>query len=682
MTSLSWKASPPRTAPVVGLVQWFRQGDYARVEQVLADARALGVTHLRTGLSWAEWCTPAGEDWVNWLVPTLSAAVSLLPCLHYTPPSLGLEPRPSAPPRDPAGYAAFVRCMIDRFPGAFEAVELWNEPNNPADWDAALDSDGRIFARMVTEAAEAAHLAGVRTVLGGMCPIDPEWLERMCDFGVLDHIDAVGVHGFPGTWDFDWAEWPQRIADVRRVLEANDLRREIWITEAGYSTWRDDEHGQVRAFLKAQQAPVERLYWTSVLDLDPEQAHRDGWHADERHYHLGLRTVPGPAKLLYHLWSRGGLAALHQAGWLHASPLVARGIRPVLITGGAGFIGSNVADRLLSSGQRVVILDNLSRTGVERNLHWLRARHGDRLQIEVGDVRDASVVRRLVRSARHVYHFAAQVAVTLSLQNALADFDVNARGTLNLLEAARAAPDPPSLLFTSTNKVYGGLADLLLRQVGGRYVPEDPEIAGNGIDERRPLQFQSPYGCSKGAADQYVLDYAHTFDLPCVVFRMSCIYGPHQFGTEDQGWVAHFLLKSHLREPIVIYGDGMQVRDVLYVDDLVDAMLAAHAHISETAGQAFNMGGGPSHAISLLELLDAMSRLHGQSVSTRFEAWRPGDQRYYVSNTARLQSLTGWTARTPIADGLKQLSAWLRGSLDDDAAAPAPVRQPLVVRAS
>src|SRR5579885_3112017 len=249
-----------------------------------------------------------------------------------------------------------------------------------------------------------------------------------------------------------------------------------------------------------------------------------------------------------------------------------------LITGGAGFIGTNLADRLLSQGAPVLVLDDTSRAGVARNLSWLRMRHHGRLQVEIADIRDPAAVRRAVDRADRIFHFAAQVAVTTSLVDPLRDFEINVRGTLNVLEAARAKQRPTPLLFTSTNKVYGALPDVDLVRQGRRYVPADPQLAG-GIDERRPLDFHSPYGCSKGAADQYVLDYARCFGLPAVVFRMSCIYGPHQFGNEDQGWVAHFLIRALRGEPITIYGNGMQVRDILFVDDLVDAFLLAQANM-------------------------------------------------------------------------------------------------------
>lgn len=333
--------------------------------------------------------------------------------------------------------------------------------------------------------------------------------------------------------------------------------------------------------------------------------------------------------------------------------------RPALITGGAGFVGTNVADRLAASGQRVLVFDNLSRSGVERNLQWLQDTHGDLIEPIIADVRDAAALQNAVARAVRVFHFAAQVAVTTSLDDPRTDFEVNTLGTLNLLEAIRAQPAPPPLVFTSTNKVYGGMEDVEMRLGARGYEPEDARLRANGVGEDRPLDFHSPYGCSKGAADQYVLDYARTYGIPAVVFRMSCIYGPHQFGNEDQGWVAHFLIRALEGKPITLYGDGQQVRDILYVDDLTDAFLRAHERISEFSGQAFNIGGGPRNTVSLLGLLDRIGDLHGEKLRVRFDDWRPGDQRYYVSNTAKFQKAAGWMPRVDASTGVDRLYTWL-----------------------
>jgi CDP-paratose 2-epimerase len=331
-----------------------------------------------------------------------------------------------------------------------------------------------------------------------------------------------------------------------------------------------------------------------------------------------------------------------------------------LITGGAGFVATNVADRLLHDGWRVRLFDNLSRAGVERNVAWLKTEHDPRnIELMVGDVRDEPAIRRAVHGAARVFHFAAQVAVTTSLVDPVLDFEINARGTLNLLEAIRALDQRPTLLFTSTNKVYGHLDDLPLKARASRYEPEDPLVATQGISERRPLDFHSPYGCSKGAAEQYVLDYARTFGIKATVFRMSCIYGPHQFGNEDQGWVAHFLIQSIARRPLTLYGDGRQVRDVLFVEDLVDAMMRAHSQIDRIGGRAFNIGGGQGSTVSLLELIDMIGDLLGCRPAYCLEPWRTADQRYYVSDTTRFEAATGWRPRVSVAEGLERLAAWL-----------------------
>jgi CDP-paratose 2-epimerase len=333
--------------------------------------------------------------------------------------------------------------------------------------------------------------------------------------------------------------------------------------------------------------------------------------------------------------------------------------RTVLITGGAGFIGSNLADRLAAEGHRVIVYDALTRPGVEANLAWLQERHGERIEAVIGDIRDGERLGASVAGADAVFHLAAQVAVTTSLVSPMEDFTVNLGGTLNLLEALRRRGGAVPLLFASTNKVYGNLPDLPLSATNDAYVPEDRTLRERGIGEDRPLDFHTPYGCSKGSADQYVLDYARSYGIPTVVMRMSCVYGPRQMGTEDQGWVAHFLISALEGRPISIYGDGRQVRDILHVSDAVAAYLAAWDRIEAVAGQAFNLGGGPANAVSLRQVLAQIEAVAGRSLDLRFSDWRAGDQRYYVSDTRKIAAALGLPPARSWREGIADLAAWL-----------------------
>src|SRR5215831_9571596 len=305
--------------------------------------------------------------------------------------------------------------------------------------------------------------------------------------------------------------------------------------------------------------------------------------------------------------------------------------RSALIFGGAGFIGSNLAEHLLQRTEATVhVFDNLSRTGVHRNLEWLRKLAGSsgRLRVTVGDVRDAKLVEKAVSHASEIYHFAAQVAVTTSIADPVTDFAINLGGTFNILDAARRSGRDPFILFTSTNKVYGDLGLGSPAADANRYAyPDNP-----GVSESQPLDFHSPYGCSKGAADQYVRDFGRIYGLPTVVFRMSCVAGPRQFGTEDQGWVAHFLYSALQEEAVVIYGDGRQVRDVLCVDDLLRALEAARLNIESTRTEVYNIGGGPQNSVSLLELMDEIESLTGRPMDRVLHERRPGDQLVYVTD--------------------------------------------------
>ncbi|HEX3153327.1 MAG TPA: GDP-mannose 4,6-dehydratase [Candidatus Angelobacter sp.] len=333
--------------------------------------------------------------------------------------------------------------------------------------------------------------------------------------------------------------------------------------------------------------------------------------------------------------------------------------RNVLIFGGAGFVGSNLAHWFLAqTGARVHVFDNLSRQGSHHNVEWLKdiAGNGGQLELTIGDIRNRRLVEKAVSSADEIYHFAAQVAVTTSLLDPRLDFEVNVGGTFNILDAARQSRKKPFLLYTSTNKVYGDLGLGKPTRLDTRYSHPDHV----GISESQPLDFHSPYGCSKGAADQYVRDFGRIYHFPVVVFRMSCIAGPRQFGTEDQGWVAHFLYSALQRKPVTIYGDGRQVRDVLCVHDLVRAMQAVRQHLGETAGQIYNIGGGPANTTSLLELMESIRKLTGIRLNYQLDETRPGDQQVYITDHTKLTNHTGWKPQIGIEQTLKLLQNFWR----------------------
>jgi CDP-paratose 2-epimerase len=302
------------------------------------------------------------------------------------------------------------------------------------------------------------------------------------------------------------------------------------------------------------------------------------------------------------------------------------------------------------------VLDNCSRAGTERNRAHLESVGDSSFDLVDGDVRNAELVVRLAAEADAVFHLAAQVAVTDSVRDPRNDFEVNALGTLNVLEGARLSGRKPLVVYTSTNKVYGGLDDLEF--VGNDLRYELPALP-DGVPETRAVDFHSPYGCSKGAADLYAVDYARIYGIPTVVFRQSCVYGPWQYGNEDQGWIAHFLISALCGKPITLYGDGRQVRDVLFVDDLLELYDTAIDRRAEIGGRVYNVGGGPTYTTSLLEFLDHLREAEDLEVEVGFGDWRPGDQRVYVSDVGRVREELGWTPSTSVADGTRRLREWL-----------------------
>lgn len=330
-------------------------------------------------------------------------------------------------------------------------------------------------------------------------------------------------------------------------------------------------------------------------------------------------------------------------------------MRKVFITGGAGFIGSNAAAYFSQKGDEVTIFDNFSREGTKENAKWLKS-VCPQIKIMEGDVRDMAALEKAIVGAEVVIHLAGQVAVTTSVSDPENDFQVNALGSFNVLEACRKLNPMPIALYSSTNKVYGGMEDVGIAEKNGRYAYEG---LPTGVSEERGLDFHSPYGCSKGCADQYFHDYFRIYGLRTVVLRQSCIYGYRQFGVEDQGWVAWFAIAAMCDKKLTVYGDGKQVRDVLFIEDLIRAYDLAIENIDVTKGRVYNVGGGPANTLSLLELLDYLGKYFGKKIEYKFDDWRPGDQLVYISDIRKAKADFGWEPKFGAEEGVKKLIGWI-----------------------
>ncbi|HUV46564.1 MAG TPA: GDP-mannose 4,6-dehydratase [Candidatus Bathyarchaeia archaeon] len=329
----------------------------------------------------------------------------------------------------------------------------------------------------------------------------------------------------------------------------------------------------------------------------------------------------------------------------------------VLIIGGAGFIGVNLADFYLKNGWQVSLVDNLSRLGSKKNLDWLLKKWGSGFKFQRIDLGQLEQLKNELEKADVVFHLAAQVAVTSSLKNPALDFEVNLKGSFELLEMVRKLKRRPVLIYASTNKVYGDLKNIKINEKAKRYVFG---VSFKGISEDQPLDFRSPYSCSKGGADAYFQDYGRLFGLKTVVFRQSCIYGPHQYGNEDQGWLSHFLKQAISGLPISIYGNGKQVRDVLWIEDLIEAYDLAVRNITKVKGEVFNIGGGYKNSLSLLELTDILEKKLGKKIRLKFEKERVADQKIFISDNRKLEKRLGWQPETSYTQGIGRMLKWLK----------------------
>ena len=605
---------------VIGGMEVLRSCEQWR-ERVERRVEAEGLQHLRLCVGASAWS--ADDDVLAPAVARVARRVALVVVCAATPQRMVARPE-------------ILRRWARWLAAHGGAIELPAEPPTSSIWRARKASTG-LVASLLT-AAGLVRDAGGRVAWGiPAAATRPEVLDALARSGPVQDgeplvLDAVGLHG---------SEASGAVSRVRARWKDNPL----WLC-AG--------------------EPDDRP--RSELELELERLGAATEHGVERVYWSGAPQAP-----VRSLWQR--------MGERRVTPLLARRSPSstseprVLVTGGAGFVGCNLVARLRAQGHHVVILDDLGRPGVERNLEWIEGLSGGSLELVPGDVRSPSAVRRALAGVDQVFHLAGQVAVTTSLEDPVRDHDVNIRGTLVLLEELRRQRAPAGLVFASTTKVYGDLQGVALEEHDHRWIPVDPRLRAQGVDESRPLDLQSPYGCSKGAADQYVLDYARSFGVPAVVVRMSCIYGPHQRGTKDQGWVAHFMQQAIEGRTVTIHGDGKQVRDVLFIDDAVEALIRLGQRTRQLQGTAFNLGGGSKHTLSPLELLEHVGQLHGRRPPVRFGNWRPGDQRYFVCDHGLLTSAIDWQPRVPVSVGLRRLHGWLMEELAPRRAYEPPARR-------
>lgn len=634
-----------------GFSERFFVGEYERADRIVSAIRQGGFTSLRVDVSARDYYARGGTEWYEWLFRRIASELELLPCLEFS--STGAD----SPSRGVRVYADFVDTVLSHHGKHFDYVEL-SSPPPPTGGDGVRDLWLRSTESLtaILQATRGGWNVVLGTVAPGLSPSSgasphPEsyWIHALCERGLLDQVSAVSLQGLhqPKAWN----RFQQLARSLQAVLDAHGARAALWLTEGGYPSSARDETLQVRHLAAFLNVPAERHYWRSWEDRPAAEAPLP----DQR---LGVVRADGRPKLVARLLQQD--TATRNA-CLTVEPIAVRAaaLPPVVILGGAGFIGTNLAKSFLEDGEQVIVVDNLSRPGVEHNLRWLKSRYGDRLQAKLTDIREEPGLGEILRGARAVVHLAAQVAVSASLFDPLEEFEVNAYGTLRVLEALRHNGGHVPLLFASTSQVYGDLADIELQATPDGYLPVDPALRERGIDERRPLDPRTPYGCSKGVADQYVLDYARTFGLPLAVVRMSSVYGPRQFGTEEHDGLAYVVLRALRREPVVLESEGQKVRDLLHVDDAVRAYRLLLDCIQETRGRAFNLGGGPDNAVCLKRLLTEIESLTGEKIEVTRSDASPRDALYFVADVHRLERAVGWQPEIDWRAGLRDLWAWL-----------------------
>lgn len=609
----------------VGVLEWFCPGEHERVETVLSTLDRIGVRHLRTGISWADYYSEGGPGWYDWCIPRLAREVELLPCFLYTPPSLGIVPATSAPPRDSRAFADFLDGMLTKYGTHFEYIELWNEPNNPSEWDWTLDPAWIRFCEMIGAAAYWAKHRGWKTVLGGMAPVDPEWLRMMCQRGVIEHIDVVGLHGFPGVWEPSWHGWGHLFGKVRKVLDAAGLERDLWITETGYSTWKWDEMRQVHAYQTAADAGARRIYWYAAQDLHPQRPTIDGFHEDEREYHFGLLDTAGHPKLLHRLLEIDGTYSVQQfINVVHQPGSPVRTGRRALVTGGAGFIGHHLVHALVNDQWNVRIVDKLSARGALARALDLKDEYGDRVELWPVDVREPFIFGRALEGIDVVFHLAANATPGIDLE---AVYDVNTRATVALTEAIRNAAPSPDLVLVST------CAPLAV--------------------ESGDTRWTSAYRCAKHAADEWVLAEAQRLEIRAAVIRFDTVYGSCQYEFGDVQWLRELALGSIEPEPSL--KDKAARRAVLHVSDAVDVLIAAAENLASLRPQAWNIGGYSAPAARWRACIAPAPGCAAERNLTQGEPFT------LTPETRRFQSITPWRPTVALDESLRD---WVASTVE------------------
>ncbi|ODS86664.1 MAG: hypothetical protein ABS46_00780 [Cytophagaceae bacterium SCN 52-12] len=631
----------------LGLLEWFHIGEYERVEATLPELRRLPFKRLRTGISWADYHSAEGRAWFDWLIPKLAGEMELLPCFLYTPPSMGIVPKTSSPPKQPKAYADFLDVAVSRYGQYFEYAELWNEPNNLSEYDFTLDRDWRLFCEMIGAAAFWMKRRKKSTVLGGMAPIDPNWLRLMFARGIMDYIDVVGVHHFPGVFETRWDGWPAILEKIGSVIEEHGGTQRIWITETGYPTVHYREYEQLLRFAECSEAPVERVYWYGLKDLDEKYPTVDGFHLDDREYAFGMLTADGRSKLLHrqlvheplHVWKRRFRKWGYHLPGESATPYI-------LLIGGAGFAGAHLAASFLKENRPVEIFGIPEDPAAICNLEALHKRFGRLLRISIAGIRNRHQLDAAVSRASFVYYMPS-CEDTGREDRASGDL----HGALSLLELISARRPVLPVVYVSSYHVYGSLGDIVLWENDTSFEPI--RACDMSISESLPLQTASVRMATLRSVENYFLAYAAGCGMQAVVLRTGELYGRHFCGALPDSTLTRILSGCAAQRNKA--ANLKDTRDWLAIEDLTQGLRVVRDCMPGLTGDVYNIGGGINNRSSYLEIA-AFTGSNQRSVpESEADARTSETPRYFVSDIARLNRKTGWTPSIPVAEGIKNV---------------------------